>query len=129
MSEKMEQLQKEIQALIPELNLEASDDKIQISDFGLKDLRVEVDNRIIFRFYKVAELNPGDVALYLQTRMDFTRISQKFIKEDSFYLYPNDSFKSNSKGEFEKRMYVLRTLKDAHEALIELKNELNLNKK
>lgn len=126
MPENITQLKKEIKALIPDLKLEATDEKIEISDFGFKNLKVEIDNRIIFRFYKVADLNPGDVALYLQTKMDFSRISQKYIKEDSFYLYPNDSFKSDPKGAFEKRMFILRTIKDAHEALIELKKELGV---
>lgn len=127
MPENITRLENEIKALIPDLKLEAKNEKIAISDFGFNELKVEIDNRIIFRFYKVADLKPRDVALYLQTKMDFTSISRKYIKEDSFYLYPNDSFKSDTKGAFEKRMFILRTIKDAHEALIELKDELSRN--
>ncbi len=129
MTDYLPQLQQEIKQLLPDLEVESSATKIEIFNFGLKDLKVELDNRIIFRFYKIKDLKPQDVGLYLQTKMNFERISRKYIKEDSFYLYPNDSFKSDSKGSFEKRMWALRILKNAHEILIQLKDELKLEKK
>lgn len=124
MSVDLNQLQQEITNVLPHLQVEFLDDKIHIHHFGIENLTIEIDNRIIFRFYKITNLNPQDVGLYLQTKMNFDKIARKYIKEDSFYLYPNDSFKSDAKGSFEKRMFIIRTLMEAHEALITLKNEL-----
>ncbi len=128
MSENFKELQKGINALFPNLKVEASADIIHIPAFGLKDLKVEIDNRIVFRFYKISYLNPEDVALYLQTKMNFDRISKKYFKKDSFYLYPNESLNSDPKGAFEKRMFILRIIKDAQEALSQLKIELGAEK-
>lgn len=120
----LNQLQQEITNVLPNLQVEQLGEKIHIHHFEIKNFTIEIDNRIIFRFYKITNLSPQDVGLYLQTKMNFDRISRKYIKENSFYLYPNDSFKSDAKGSFEKRMFIIRTLMDAYEALTKLKNEL-----
>jgi len=124
----LNQLQQEITNVLPNLQVEILGEKIHIHHFGIENLTIEIDNRIIFRFYKITNLNPQDVGLYLQTKMNFERISRKYLKEDSFYLYPNDSFNPDAKGSFEKRMFIIRTLMDAFEALKKLKNELEPEK-
>jgi hypothetical protein len=118
-------LQQEIFKLFPDLQVELEDGQIKIDHFVLNNLIIEIDNRLIFRFYKITDLQPEDVGLYLQTKMDFEKISRKYIKEDSFYLYPNDSFTSDSVGSFKKRMFLLRALKEAHIALSLLKEEVS----
>ena len=126
MSEFLSAIQKDLEKLLPTLKLNIQNEKLFISDFSLEGLNLEIDNRLIFRFFKVSNLNPKDVSLYLETQLDLSRVKNKYLKADSFYLYPNDSFYSNAKGVFEKRMWIVGTIRDAYQALEKLKQDLKI---
>lgn len=126
MSEFLQKVQKEIESLLPHLKINIQKEKLIITDFSLEGLIIEIDNSLIFRFYKIKDLNPKDVSLYLETRLDLSRVRKKYLKADSFYIYPNDSFSSNPKGVFAKKMWIVGTIRDAYQALETLKQDLKI---
>lgn len=124
MSEYISELQVEIEKMLPEVKVVKQEKHLELLDFGLEGLKVILDNRLVFRLFKVEDLRSEDLSLYLQTKLNFSRFSHKFLNKESLYFYPNESFGSNPFGTFEKRMSVLALLIDAHKVLTQLKQDL-----
>ncbi len=128
MSEFLTDIQTDLEKLLPHLKMNFQNEKLIISDFVLEGLKIEITNSVVFRFYNVIDLKPEDVSLYLQTQLDFSKVKNKYIKDSSFYLYPNDSFYSNAIGKFEKRMWIVRTIQNSYQSLEKLKKDLKIEK-
>jgi hypothetical protein len=125
MTEYLQLIREDLNKLLPNLDIQLNNNELSIHDFGLPGLNITVDNRVILRLYKIKVLSPEDVSLYLQTKLTLENISNKYLNEGSIYLYPASSFETNKRGNFERRMWTIRVLKEAKEALDNLNREIS----